>query len=426
MANVGSRFELDELKRKAQAEKRAAQIRIIASNAVLVVILIAVAVGGKIGWDKWQAKREADRQAAEAAEIAAEKAAAERRKAEAEKAKALAEKRAAEKKAEEERREAERKAREEERVRREEERVRREEERRLAEERRAQQQELHRTVDKTVSGIRFQISDERLFCEYGLDDLVEVSVNEPRWAELSALVQKGRTIDFLDSLRGTTVTNEFSEEIYPDGKVVASLLANLDAERFTLVLRLKDEARTRRLALVAADEENGLAEPDGARQLKAGSRVVGWTIPFNFGDSQPIFLLNQASADRIAREWSARRRKLRSDAAKLDNRDEYVAERLRRELPDFVNSIKIEISTPPPEPEEPRAKETSSRAATSSRTATSRAARDDAKEDTRRERAVLRGGGSDIRTLGGARPVSQSTDRGGSNNRSSRNNNRRW
>ena len=43
------------------------------------MLIIAVAVGGKIGWDKWQAKREADRIAEEEAIAAAEKVAAEKK-----------------------------------------------------------------------------------------------------------------------------------------------------------------------------------------------------------------------------------------------------------------------------------------------------------------------------------------------------------
>ena len=68
MAGVGGRFDLDELRREAQAEKKAARIRMIVSNATFVAILIAVGIGGKIGWDKWQEKRAADRAAAEAAQ----------------------------------------------------------------------------------------------------------------------------------------------------------------------------------------------------------------------------------------------------------------------------------------------------------------------------------------------------------------------
>ena len=389
MAGVGGRFELEELRRQAEAEKKAARMRAIVSNATLVVVLVAVAVGGKIGWDMWQEKREAERVAAEEARIAEEKAVAERKKAEAERAKAAEEKREAERKAREAAEAAERKAREEkreaERIAREEERRRKEEERRFAEEHRVEQQELKKYEDLAVSNLRFQTGDHICY-EYGVDEIVEASVDERRWLELSQLSQKRQTIEFLEQLRGDSVTNDFSDIRYPDRDTFAKLLENLDAERFTLVLRLKDDARGRRLALVAPDLEKGLAEPEGARQMKSGSRVIGWTVPFAYGDKMPVFLVEQPTADRFSREWSARRRKLRTEAAKLDNRDEYVANRLAKELPDFVKSVKVEITTPPPE-DKPSSKSSSS------------------KRREEKQRPTMKGSNSDIRTLGGARTL---------------------
>ena len=389
MAGVGGRFELEELRRQAEAEKKAARMRAIVSNATLVVVLVAVAVGGKIGWDKWQEKREADRVAAEEARIAEEKAVAERKKAEAERAKAAEEKREAERKAREAAEAAERKAREEkreaERIAREEERRRKEEERRFAEEHRVEQQELKKYEDLTVSNLRFQTGDHICY-EYGVDEIVESSVDERRWLELSQLSQKRQTIEFLEQLRGDSVTNDFSDIRYPDRDTFAKLLENLDAERFTLVLRLKDDARGRRLALVAPDLEKGLAEPEGARQMKSGSRVIGWTVPFAYGDKMPVFLVEQSTADRFSREWSARRRKLRTEAAKLDNRDEYVSNRLSKELPGFVKSVKIEITTPPPE-DKSAAKSSSSQKRES------------------KQRQLMKGSNSNIRTLGGPKTL---------------------
>ena len=389
MAGVGGRFELEELRRQAEAEKKAARMRAIVSNATLVVVLIAVAVGGKIGWDKWQEKREADRVAAEEARIAEEKAAAERKKAEAEREKAAAEKREAERKAREEARAAERRAREEkiaaEKAAREEERRRKEEERRYAEEHRAEQQELKKYEDQVVSNLRFQAGDHICY-EYGVDEIVESSVDERRWLELSQLAKKRQTIEFLEQLRGESVTNDFSATRYPDRDTFAKLLENLDAERFTLVLKLKDDARGRRLALVAPDLEKGLAEPEGARQMKSGTRVIGWTVPFAYGDEMTMFLVEQATADRFTREWTSLRRKMRTEAAKLDNRDEYVANRLSKELPDFVKSVKIEITTPPPE-DKPSSKSSSS------------------KKHEEKQRPTMKGSNSDIRTLGGARTL---------------------
>ena len=385
MAGVGGRFDLDELRREAEAEKKAARVRSIVSNVILVVLLVAVAVGGKIGWDKWQEKREADRIAEEAAIAAAEKAAAERKAAEAERERIAAEKREAEKKAREEAREAERKAREEkiaaEKKAREDERRRKEEERRYAEEHKAEQQELKKYEDRVVSDLSFQIGDHLCY-GYGIDDIVDSSVDEARWAELAQLAQKKQTIEFLEELRGETVTNSFFDTRYPDRDTFAKLLDNLDAERFTIVLRLKEEARGRKLALVAPSIEKGLEEPEGARQMKSGVRVIGWTVPFAYGDKLPLFLVDQTTADRFAREWTQLRRRLRSEAAKLDNRDEYVARRLEKELPDFAKSIRIEISAPPPE---------------------DKPAKESAQKREAKPKATMKGSNSDIRTLSGPR-----------------------
>lgn len=385
MAGVGRRFDLEELRREALAEKKAARIRAVVSNVTFVALILAVGIGGKIGWDKWQAKRTAERIAAEEARVAAEKAEAERRKADEERQRIAAEKREAERKAREEKAAAERKAREEkaaaEKAARAEERRRKEEEHRLAEEFRAEQLELRKYEDGVVESLRFQTGDH-ISCEYGLDDLVDFSVDGARWLDLYQLVQKRQTIAFLERLRGANVTNEFSESRYPDRGTFAALMANLNSERFTLVLRLKDEARGRRLTLVAADAEAGLAEPQGSRQMKSGSRVVGWTVPFAYGEDSGLFLMEQSTAQRFTREWSAKRRKLMGEAAKLDSRDEYVANRLRRELPDFARSVRIEIATPPPEEPVP----------VTSQKAT-------------KPKPKLKGANSDIRTFGGPRPL---------------------
>ena len=379
---VGGRFDLEEARREAQAAKRAARIRSIVSNVTLVVVFLAVAIGGKIGWDKWQEKREADRAAAEAAQVAEEKARAEEKRAAAAKAKALAEKREAERKALEEKREAERKAREEARERekreREEEKLRETERRRAAAEFRAEQQELKKFEDAKIASLDFR--PEKYVCfEYGLENVAKISVDESKWGTLFAHSQKRRTADFLEALRDDTVTNVITDTCYPDRATFDHLLDNLDAERFTLVVNLDDDAQGRKLVLVAADKEKGLAVPEGLRALKAGGKISGWTVPFAYGDKTPFFLLEQATADRFAREWSQFRRKVRIDAAKLDNKEQYVAEKLEKELPEFVRTVRIEVTSVPVE--------------------TSK--KDDTKKQDNKKRTLMKGSSSDIRKLSG-------------------------
>ena len=355
---VAGRFDLEEARREAQAAKRAARIRSIVSNVTLVVVLLAVAIGGKIGWDKWQENREADRAAAEAAQIAEEKARAEQQRAADAKAKALAEKR-------------EKREREEARV--------REEERRHAEaEFRAAQQELKKFEDAKVSTLDFR--PETYVCfEYGLEKAAKISVDESKWGTLAAHSERRRTAEFLEMLRDDSVTNVISDTCYPDRATFDHLLENLAVERFTLVLHLAEEWRDRRLALVSTDIEKGLAAPEGLRPIKAGGKVAGWTVPFAYGDKTPFFLLEQATADRLAREWAQFRRKVRIDAAKLDNKDQFVAEKLEKELPEFARTVRIEVTSVPVETTK----------------------KDDAKKKDAKKRSLMRGSNSDMRRMNG-------------------------
>jgi len=379
---VAGRFDLEEARREAQAAKRAARIRSIVSNVTLVVVLLVVGIGGKIGWDKWQEKREADRAAAEAAQIAEEKAKAEQKRAEAEKAKVLAEKREAERKAREEAREAERKARVEARERekreREEEKLRAEERRRAEAEFRAEQQELKKFEDAQIAALDFRPETHVCF-EYGLEKALRISVDESKWGTLSSHSQKRRTAEFLEALRDDTVTNVITDTCYPDRATFDHLIANLAATRFTLVANVSDDAMDRKIAIVVADVEKGLAAPEGMRALKSGGKVSGWTVPFAYGDKYPIFVLDQSTADRFAREWSQFRRKVRSDAAKLDNKDEFVASKLAKELPEFVRTVRIEVTSVPVE--------------------TSK--KDNVKKQDTKKKPLMKGSNSDMRRMNG-------------------------
>ena len=379
---VAGRFDLEEARREAQAAKRAARIRSIVSNVTLVVVLLVIVIGGKIGWDKWQEKRESERAAAEAARIAEETARAEQKRIADEKARALAAKREAERKALEEKREAERKAREEarERERREREEARiREAERRQAEaEFRAEQQELKKFEDAKVSMLDFR-PEEYVCFGYGLEKAAKISVDESKWGTLAAHSERRRTAEFLDMLRDDTVTNAISDACYPDRATFDHLLENLAAERFTLVVQLAEEWRDRRLALVSADVEKGLAAPEELRPIKAGGKVAGWTVPFAYGDKTPFFLLEQTTVDRFAREWAQFRRKVRIDAAKLDNKDEFVAEKLKKELPEFARTVRIEVTSVPVETTK----------------------KDDAKKKDAKKRPSMRGSNSDMRRMNG-------------------------
>lgn len=345
----GRRFDLEAARAEARAAKRAARIRAIASNAVLALVLLALAGGGWYGWRLWQERRAAQAAEEQAARDAEARAEAERQRAEAARqaeAKAARAAEAERRAAEQAKREAERRAREEERVR---EQQAREEKARLEKENEAWQRANKDHVDKAVSSLRFSVFDH-IFAEHGTEPFLDIAVDERRWVELAACVSAGKPIDLLDMLRGENVTNDFSVAHYPDRATLKQLLDNLAKERFTMVVRLKPGAPDgRRLALVTPDPQEGLVVPPGGRTLKdANGRPAGWTAPFAYGAGQPLFVMSAATVDRFNREWRALASRIRRDAAKLDNAESFVAARLEKEIADFVRSVKIEIKTPPP------------------------------------------------------------------------------
>lgn len=349
---AGKRYDLNVAREEARAKRRAEKIGKIVSACVLVLVLSALVAGGWFGWNKWMESRERARQAAEAEQLAAEKAAAERQRLAAERREADRLRREAEKRAAEEKRIAEKKAREEARIAeqkaREEARRQAEEARRQAEEAKQRQQELKDYAYKTLGSIRFSVDDHIVFQE-GTDDCFMTEIDGQRWGDLAEAVRSRQPIDFFELLRERSDTGFFTEANYPDRETIARLLDKLDAERFTLVVRLTDRASGRRFVVAGLDPERGFAVPEGCRELKQGGRLAGWTIPFRYGDESPIFVMEPRMKDSIAREWNTLVRGIRKDAAKLTNRDEYAAERIKKELPDFVRSVKIELESPPPE-----------------------------------------------------------------------------
>ena len=232
--------------------------------------------------------------------------------------------------------------------------------------------------DAKVAALDFRVETYVCF-EYGLENAVRLSVDEDRWGTLAAYSQKRRTAEFLEALRDNTVTNIITDACYPDLATFDHLLGNLADERFTLVVNINEDALGRKLVLVAGDKEKGLAAPEGMRAFKVGGKVSGWTVPFAYGDKTPFFILEQVTADRFAREWSQLRRKLRIDAAKLDNKEQFVAERLAKELPEFVRTVTIEVTSVPVE--------------------TSK--KDDTKKQDTKKRSLMKGSSSDIRKMSG-------------------------
>jgi len=345
----GGRYDLEAARAAAREAKRRARIKSIASNVFFLVVVASIAVACWIGWKEWSDKKEREREAALEAERQAEAEA----KAEAERQAAERKEREAARQKLEEIRSQERKELAEARLNAQLERERiaaeREESRRRAKENEAEQKERKEMLKKTVARVKFSI-DDHIVCEHGAADAMEVAVDERRWADLIAAAATS-PVEFLDLARGN-VTNDFSEANYPSADVVSRILSNLDRESFTMVLRLQPEkTRAKRYVLVGIDADRGVALPVGAREMKDKSgRVTGWTVPFAFGDSVPVFLLTKQCADRISRDWESLRKRIVRESEQLtpDTKDGFVKERLRRELPAFARSVAIEVTTPPP------------------------------------------------------------------------------
>ena len=134
-----------------------------------------------------------------------------------------------------------------------------------------------------------------------------------------------------ETTRQIEAIEDFSDERYPSRETFNKLMANLAKERFMMVVKLQAEAirSYKRLTLVSVDKNEGLVSPKGARVLKDNSgRVLGWTIPFVYGDNDQFFVMSMVNINKLNREWREFVNKVRRDASKLSNKDEYVDTRL--------------------------------------------------------------------------------------------------
>ena len=348
---IGGRYDIEAVRRAAQEAKRKARIKAIVSNCTAGVVLIAFAIGAKIGWDKWQEHKEEERraEAAAAARAEYERQIAEKRRVEEEarrKAQREAEKREREAEAERIRKEREDRIRE-----REEARMRQEAEREAARQREKEDrewQEQHKSfAERTVASLRFAVNDY-IAVDAEFEQGVETYVDGDRWTDLAAKAGTNTVIEFLDTVNDGSVTNAYSESRYPDRATLSAILELLDKEKFIMVVRLNKDRMPRqtRLALVAADVDAGLAVPPGAREMKdSAGRVDGWTAPFVFKKGWPMFVMPQADVDRFNRDWRSIKKRIMRDAAKLDDKDAFVAARLKSEMDGSVNALKVELAT---------------------------------------------------------------------------------
>lgn len=347
MALAGSRFDPEVMRREAEEARERAKQKKIISIVINLAVLVGVGIAALVGWHYWQdysAEKERQAQEQQARE---EKAKADAAREKAAREKAAREKREAElakQKAERERREAERqrqiREREELRIKQQQEQLRlnqeREEARRREEAARIETNARKVFVDKTMEDLPLDPLDH-LIVRKGVEDRLTVAVDDKLWNDLVEAVKDRSALDFFELVRGTTVTNDFAANSYPDRETFARMMKYLNSRTFHLIIRPRESvADIQGLTLVGADPKKGLAVPPKARELKnASGRRTGWTVPFTFGDEPDLFLMESVAVAPFVREW----KKIRYRAKE---------EELAQELKNFVQSVKMELSHPMP------------------------------------------------------------------------------
>jgi hypothetical protein len=224
----------------------------------------------------------------------------------------------------------------------------RKEKARLEEERKWQ--EVNKSfADKSVSELHFDPSKYVTF-ELGCSGLLSVSVSDKRWEELAQQSASKSTIDFLRTLNSKgIVTNGFSEARYPDHQTVRDILALLENERFTLVLKVVENAKMPEdgINVFSPNLAEGVAVPRGARELRAtDGSIIGMTLPITYGKMQSVYVMRNSTAARIRDDWAAFRAKVQREAKKSDNPVEHERTRLRGEIEDFMSSVRVQLASP--------------------------------------------------------------------------------
>lgn len=352
---VGMRFDLEAAKEEARLKKQRELTKKIVSNVVMVVVLVVIGVGLKIGWNMLMAKRAAEEAARQEAErVAAEKARVEKEKKEKER-KERAEKarrEAEERKAAEEKAKAEKEAaRERERVEREMAIAKAKAERERAEAERKEQDERAKYAKEFLQNIHFDPTEHYLV-ELAAEGAIEkVVVEDARWIELSGAAAAHTSPTFFDLLRPAAETNENEVGRFPTVSRMSDSRKALNAERFTMTIRLKSGVGTA-LGVYVPTIDGGIAEPEGAGEIKTGTKVTGWTVPFSYGGGANVLIMQQRTAAKFRNEWRARMRKLAQENSGKELSKETIASIKTEELKEFAQKVRAELRVEPPKPAE--------------------------------------------------------------------------
>lgn len=354
---LGARYDLAAAKEAARLKKQKDLVKQIVSNVVLVVVLLLTALGVWLGVRWWRektareeaARQEVERQRAEARRIENEKR-AEQRRLEAEKReqerKAHAEKVArerAEREAARERELAERQRQKEEaEARKEKERLEREEREKRA-----------KFAKEFLAGLEFEETDHYVV-ELDLDGMLAgVKVADARWADLKAAVANSSSPVFFDLMRPASETNnEENVGLFPDENTMMNRRKALDREKFTLTVSLKPGIDGRFCGVYRFSVETGVAVLDSATEIRKGSRLEGWTVPFRFGGGANVLVMRNRTARQLQNEWRRQVRGVGSSVKTGETDAATVAEQRRKALEEFAEKVRVQLRAEPPKPAE--------------------------------------------------------------------------
>lgn len=370
---VGGRFDIEAVRRKAEEEKRKAKRKAVVSYCTSAALVIALLVGGKIGWDAWSSRREAARQAEEAAKAREERAKAEAARKRMEAEREAREAREKKRREELERAEAEKRAREEERARREEERRKRQEAEAAEKARRKANSDWieanKERVDETISKLheRFDCS-KRVETSFEYGHAVDVDVEGERWGDLETASGALARPTFFELVNASNAVPEYAQAIekglpeaakdYPAADTLAALVAALEKERFTMTVTMRSSApKWRQAILLSPDLATGLAIPEGCKPFGDGRETGGWTLPFAFGSQEPLFVLSRQEASGYNKEWRRIRSGVLREAMKLQDKEAFVEARLRDEMKTFLATVRKRMAQDPAATQEAAQKE---------------------------------------------------------------------
>lgn len=361
---LGARYDLAAAREAARQAKQRALVRTIVSNVVLAVVLLVTALGVWLGVRWWRektareeaARQEVERQRAEARRIENEKR-AEQRRLEAEKREKERQERAERLARERAEREAERERVIAEREREKREAAARKEKERLEREEREKRAKFAREF---LADLEFEEA-EHYVVELDLDGMLAgVTVADARWADLKAAVANSASPAFFDLMRPASETNtEESVGQFPDENTMMNRRKALDQEKFALTVSLKPGIDGSFCGVYRFSVETGVERLDGATEIRKGSRLAGWTVPFRFGGGANVLVMRNRTARQVQSDW---RRQVRSasSSAKTGETGAATAEELRRKaLAEFAEKVRVQLRAEPPKPVEKQEKQES-------------------------------------------------------------------